>query len=509
VDEAEELAMTAAMLFQEYVSHDSGSDDAYVATARMAECYRLCGDYLKAIDVELQCIKLQPSWPDAHVGIAQSYMGLGDWDRVEHWARSALELTSKPDTPLVRETLQQTYSPRVLMGMARESKGDLDGALKYYEKAYAEAQVETLELRIKDLQVKLKDSKHKEGWSEAAVDERKLLRGTKPEKSIAFVTAPLFETWHPLTGEGHGGAESMIIELAPRFAQAGWRVAVFGTPGEFRGVDMEGVEWWNTGEYLPTEHFTVVVGSRIPQLYDSPVSADLRLLWAHDVNFGESIASDAFGSRIDRIDGIIALTQWHANHLRRLYPDVRAKNIMVIPNGVDVARYTNWDITQKDPNKFIWSSSPDRGIEVVMDMWPDIKTLVPDAHLDVYYGWTMIDKIVGVQENTFLEQFKNNTMREVERLNNEVGGINWFDRVDKKTLADQQMKANMWLYPTHFLETFCITAIEAQLAGAIPLVSNKGALSETVAMPDCNIIGGTVLVALVYWFVYLRTEPAS
>jgi formate transporter len=24
-----------------------------------------------------------------------------------------------------------------------------------------------------------------------------------------------------------------------------------------------------------------------------------------------------------------------------------------------------------------------------------------------------------------------------------------------------------------------------------------------------NIIGGTVLVALVYWFVYLRTEPQS
>jgi len=36
-----------------------------------------------------------------------------------------------------------------------------------------------------------------------------------------------------------------------------------------------------------------------------------------------------------------------------------------------------------------------------------------------------------------------------------------------------------------------------------------GAVSNLVLVTLGNIIGGTVLVALVYWFVYLRTEPAG
>jgi glycosyltransferase involved in cell wall biosynthesis len=46
------------------------------------------------------------------------------------------------------------------------------------------------------------------------------------------------------------------------------------------------------------------------------------------------------------------------------------------------------------------------------------------------------------------------------------------------------------LYPTYFSETYCITAIEAQLAGLFPVTNNLAALQETVK--NGRIISGDV-----------------
>jgi glycosyltransferase involved in cell wall biosynthesis len=53
-------------------------------------------------------------------------------------------------------------------------------------------------------------------------------------------------------------------------------------------------------------------------------------------------------------------------------------------------------------------------------------------------------------------------------------------RIPQDRLAQELQEATIWLYPTYFTETYCITAIEAQLAGAIPVTNHLAALSETV-----------------------------
>ncbi|GEM_PF-3203804 len=41
-------------------------------------------------------------------------------------------------------------------------------------------------------------------------------------------------------------------------------------------------------------------------------------------------------------------------------------------------------------------------------------------------------------------------------------------------------EASLWTYPCNRLETYCISAIKAQAAGAIPVVNRHSALNETV-----------------------------
>ena len=47
----------------------------------------------------------------------------------------------------------------------------------------------------------------------------------------------------------------------------------------------------------------------------------------------------------------------------------------------------------------------------------------------------------------------------------------------------------------------------ALAAGGPSPLSVTGAVHNLAVVTLGNIIGGTVLVALVYWFVYLRTDP--
>jgi glycosyltransferase involved in cell wall biosynthesis len=53
-------------------------------------------------------------------------------------------------------------------------------------------------------------------------------------------------------------------------------------------------------------------------------------------------------------------------------------------------------------------------------------------------------------------------------------------RVSQQQLAQEWLKAGVWLYPTCFTETFGITAKEAQLSATPIVCSNIAALETTV-----------------------------
>src|SRR5207253_1372023 len=72
---------------------------------------------------------------------------------------------------------------------------------------------------------------------------------------------------------------------------------------------------------------------------------------------------------------------------------------------------------------------------------------------------------------------------------NSLPGVVHHDMIGQQELADLQLSCEAWLYPPQpnhengmggFLETYCITAVEAQAARAVPVTRLNGALAETV-----------------------------
>lgn len=123
--------------------------------------------------------------------------------------------------------------------------------------------------------------------------------------------------------------------------------------------------------------------------------------------------------------------------------------------------------------KFFWGSSYDRGLDIVLFLWPDIIEKYPQAELHVCYGWDL-----------FVKGFANNPERLAwkDKISNfmEQPGIIHHGRLGKKELKEVRQQCGIWLYPTYFTEINCITALETQKDGLVPVVMNLAALKETV-----------------------------
>lgn len=380
------------------------------------------------------------------------------------------------------EPMMSTFYPYFLRAIAEHELGEYDQAIKDLKKAKkvwnpSDGQIND---KIKEMKAAIKAAPEEE------IDERKMLRGTKPEKSIAFFTSPLPFSWHPKIESG-AGSERCVMQLAERFAKDGWRTVVFGTPGEHRGVDENGVEWWNSDEYNPIEPFTVFVSSRSPVPFINDINARLKLLWMHDVNIGESMNFIK-----DKPDKILGLTNWHVRHMMELY-GLPGSKMAVMPNAIEASRFQidRSNDPSGDP-KFIWSSSPDRGLDVLLSMWPRIKEKHPEATLDIFYGWDIVDKVIAANraagQASWLESLKNSIQAHIAWLGDD-SGITQHGRVDQETLAKAMYNVNYWGYPTAFMETFCITGLECMAAGVIPIASDLAALGE-ILKGSPNLVSG-------------------
>lgn len=120
----------------------------------------------------------------------------------------------------------------------------------------------------------------------------------------------------------------------------------------------------------------------------------------------------------------------------------------------------------------IYTSSYDRGLEHLLEIWPDVIKEVPDATLDIYYGWQLFDRFY--QDNPSSMNWKKKMLEMMS-----YKGITEHGRIPQHELKEIMLKTGIWAYPTHFGEINCISAIKAQAYGCEPVVVNYAALQTT------------------------------
>jgi glycosyltransferase involved in cell wall biosynthesis len=123
--------------------------------------------------------------------------------------------------------------------------------------------------------------------------------------------------------------------------------------------------------------------------------------------------------------------------------------------------------------RIVYTSSYDRGLEHLLEVWPDVKKAVPDATLDCYYGWQLFQEFY--KDNPASMKWK----AKMEELLKQ-DGVTDHGRIPQQELEKEMRESGIWAYPTHFGEINCISGLKSQAYGCEPVVVNYAALKETV-----------------------------
>jgi glycosyltransferase involved in cell wall biosynthesis len=266
--------------------------------------------------------------------------------------------------------------------------------------------------------------------------------------------------------EAAAGSEQILIDVAEGMARRGWEVTVFNTCGE-RIIVIRGVRYIPVKKIRPLHFYDVMILWRDERLASLDLRCDKAYLWMHNLVDACRLSNELCKG----VAAVIALSKFHRGTMTALTEDkawVTRNAVTIKPRAVSVPR----------KRRCIYASAPDRGLELLLQLWPLIRERVPDAELEIYYGWSTWEFFNG--GNPWARQWR----RRIERLMVQPGVTTTFPRIGPDELRDRFSACAVWLYPTEFEETSCINAMLAQVYGAIPVTCAVGALSETVRWGD-------------------------
>lgn len=290
------------------------------------------------------------------------------------------------------------------------------------------------------------------------------------EADIVFYTGGHQFHGRTIDEKGLGGSESALIYIARSLAASGNRVRVFcncDQPGEYDGVrydDLVDFHIYRNQYTLP-----VIISSRSLRPFKLSMQSQVRILWIHDAVNVPFLKGEA-PARM-QMDRIFAISRWQRDEWSR-YFGMPIERFFITRNGVDLTMFKPGE--KRIRHRLIYLSRPDRGLGVLLELFPHIRQRVPDAELHIYSYQLPGDKL----DDLMFQK-------------TQQAGVYLHGSLPKSGLAAEMALARLMVYPSTWPETSCIAAIEAQASGTPVVASTPAALSETVhdGVSGCLIPG--------------------
>lgn len=257
------------------------------------------------------------------------------------------------------------------------------------------------------------------------------------------------------------GSEIMARNMALELAKVGFKVVLFGN---FKLGEIDYSCEWNSVKFIDNEFYNSwirshyvnhLIISRFPTNILYLPNIENVYLWLHDI-FPDYEFIQAHKTKFK---GVWTLSGWHKKTVVKEFaiPDEMVK---ITRNAIYTERFNKQ--VEKVKNRFIWTSDPGRGLKYLLDMFPKIKEKFNDATLYIFCN----KELIGEEEMKYISQ--------------NPDFIFLSGRKSQDEIALEFLKSDIWFYPTDFEETYCITAVEAQLAGCFCISNNLGSLTEII-----------------------------
>lgn len=287
-------------------------------------------------------------------------------------------------------------------------------------------------------------------------------------KTIGIFTYKVFgsDPWDPESVKsGITGSEEAVICISKHLADLGYQVFIYGNPPKqslhthpnanprYLDIDKDDGSFIDIAISWRQPYIGEALKKRAHQVY----------LWPHDT-YHQPLSK----RQISAFDDVLWLSEWQRLYWISVNPGF-AKFTRIFGNGINEEDFRPIK-KRENPFSCIYGSNYARGLEVLLNIWPTVKASFPKATLDIYYGW---------QHWGLLSPEKEMKMRKQIAKYHSLG-VREHGCVGHEELHRAYENASIWTYPCIGWEVFCITALKAQYAGAIPVIIDGTALPETV-----------------------------
>jgi len=194
----------------------------------------------------------------------------------------------------------------------------------------------------------------------------------------------------------------------------------------------------------------------------------LNILWQKNA-YNQPNLQEFFRNkdRHTEYDWYVFNSHWNYEKFR-YYFDIPTERSVVIKNGLDF--FPKRKIYKKgDPIKLIHHCTPWRGLNVLLLAMQDIKD--PNITLDVYSS----SKVYG-------SEFSENNDKDFYPLYEQakqLPNVNYIGYKPHEYIKEVMPNYDLFVYPSIFEETSCVSALEALASGVHVITNNFGALYET------------------------------
>lgn len=262
-----------------------------------------------------------------------------------------------------------------------------------------------------------------------------------------------------------GGSETALVQMAKELKDLTNRNVIVFNARETDFVAKSGVEYRSNrkvNEYMSKHKPRAHIAWR----HNIEITKAKTYLWAHDL-FTQTVEAR------QNFTKMLCLSDFHKN-LTMGKCGVPSDKIHVTRNGITPDKFW-FDRPQKNPNKFCYMSSPDRGLYGAILIVDEVRKVLPDVTLDCYYGLENLRKY-GLNE----------LAERIEALLPDRPWIKMHGFTEQNQMYREVADASVWLHPATFLETFCITALEMLALNIYPVTRRLAGLGNTLAEAEKN-----------------------
>ena len=276
-----------------------------------------------------------------------------------------------------------------------------------------------------------------------------------------------------------GGSETAGVSIAHALSKRGHHVSLFcntDNPGKHGGVNYIPIDTFQ--QYASSCPHDVLICQRVPEVFMAKYNSKINILWQHD--FAQKSRRQSFTGALWNVDKVFCLSDWHIDNHLDIYKLKRDEGAFFkTSNGIKLLE-PNKNIVRK--NQVVYTNRPERGMDILLY---NILPLLWEKDQE-------IEVVIAGYDNTVpeMQSYYDTLNATINSFAAKGFKIKHVGALTKKNLYHLYQESKLFLYPTNFYETSCITAMETQMCGLPMITSNKGALPETLHQDAGLIIDG-------------------